>query len=275
MDLDNGVPMGIVMRVTALCALALLTGCASVSDRESGQPLALSEFDDVEVKVQDLGPGHVRQGAPSSPQTISQVVPGSSKSDVRGLLGNPANETNQRWWLYNINLPLDAEGDYLVCQYGVAFDPAGQVASTEWRRPQCSSRYQELIQPDVPDVEEITLFSDVLFGYDSATLSSEGLKELDLAAHVVANKMQLERVVVIGHSDRIGSDSYNDALSKRRAEAVRSHLISKGINSYLISAEGRGSREPLIECQGNRITASLKQCLQPNRRVQIMIYGQR
>src|SRR5690606_42012215 len=63
--------------------------------------------------------------------------------------------------------------------------------------------------------------------------------------------------------------------SRRRAEAVRNYLISKGISSHLISAEGRGSREPLIECQGNAITASLKQCLQPNRRVQIMIYGQR
>src|SRR5690606_15260895 len=115
-----------------------------------------------------------------------------------------------------------------VCQFGVAFDPAGQVSSTKWRRPQCSARYEELVRPEVPDVQEITLFSDVLFGYDSATLSPEGLRELDLAAHVVANKMmQLERVVVVGHSDRIGSDSYNDALSKRRAEAVRHHLISK------------------------------------------------
>lgn len=267
--------MGIVKRITALCAVALLAACASVNDGKNGQPLALSEFDDVEVKLQDLGPGHVRQGAPTSAQTISQVIPGSSKNDVRGLLGNPANETNQRWWLYNINLPLEAEGDYLVCQYGVAFDPAGQVASTEWRRPQCKSRYDELNQPEAPDFQEITLFSDVLFGYDSATLSSEGRKELDLAAHVVANQIQLERVVVVGHSDRIGSASYNDPLSKRRAEAVRSHLISKGVDSRLISAEGRGSREPLIECRGTAITASLKQCLQPNRRVQIMIYGQR
>ena len=268
--------MGIVMRVTALCVLAFLTGCASVNDGKGEQLRGPLEFDDVQVKVKDLGPGYVRQGTAITPQAISQVVPGSSRNDVRGLLGSPANETSQRWWLYNINLPLDAQGDYLVCQFGVAFDPSGQVSSTKWRRPQCTARYEELVRPEVPDVQEITLFSDVLFGYDSATLSAEGLRELDLAAHVVANKMvELERVVVVGHSDRIGSDSYNDALSKRRAEAVRSHLISKGIDSYLIFAEGRGSREPLIECQGRTITASLKQCLQPNRRVQIMIYGQR
>ena len=267
--------MGIVMRVTALCALAMLTACASVSDNGT-QPLAPSEFDDVQVKVVDLGPEYVRDGVAITPRAISQVAPGDTKTDVRRLLGGPLDAANQRWWRYNINLPLEGDGSYLVCQFGIAFDPAGLVSSTQWRRPQCSARYEELIKPQAPDVEEITLFSDVLFGYDSAALTSDGLKELDLAAQVVVGKlMQLERVVVVGHSDRIGSDSYNDPLSRRRAEAVRTYLISKGIGSHLITAEGRGSREPLIECQGNAITATLKQCLQPNRRVQIMIYGQR
>jgi outer membrane protein OmpA-like peptidoglycan-associated protein len=265
--------MGIVTRITALCVLALFAGCASVNDGNGGQPRAPSEFEDAKVKIKDLGPGYVRQGVAITPKTISQVAPGISRSDVRGLLGNPADETSQQWWFYNINLPLDAKGDYLVCQFRVAFDSAGQVSNTQWRRSQCKNRYDELVGPDVQD---ITLSSDVLFAYDSATLSSEGLRELDLAANVVANKMmQLERVVVVGHSDRIGSDNYNIALSKRRAEAVRSHLISRGIDSYLISAEGRGAREPLVQCPGSAVTASLKQCLQPNRRVQITIYGQR
>lgn len=266
--------MGIAMRITALCVLAFLTGCASVNDKQERQ--AASEFDDVEVKLADLGPAPVRQGIAITPQTITQVVPGTRAGDVRRLWGEPVDGTNSRWWLYNINLPLDAQDNVLVCQLGVAFDPAGRVSGTEWRRPQCSARYEELIKPEAPEVEEITLFSDVLFGYDSATLSSEGLKELDLAAQVVSGKMmQLERVVVVGHSDRIGSDSYNHPLSQRRAEAVRNYLISRGIGSHLISAEGRGSMEPLVECRGSAITASLKQCLQPNRRVQIMIYGQR
>lgn len=267
--------MGVVMRVTALCILALLTGCANVSDGESGRLLAPSEFDDVQVEVANLGSDYVRHGAVITPQAISKVIPGSSKDDVRGLLGAPANESSPQWWLYNINLPLDAKGDNLVCQFGVAFDSANQVSGTQWRRPQCAARYDELVRPDVPEVQEVTLFSDVLFAYDSATLSPEGMQELELAVRVVTNQMvQLTRIVVIGHTDRIGSDSYNDALSMGRAEAVRRQLISKGIDSHLVSAEGRGSREPVIECQGRAVTASLKQCLQPNRRVQIMIYGQ-
>lgn len=268
--------MGIMMKVTALCALAFLTGCASVSGNQGNQTQGPLEFDDVERVLTDLGPDYVRRGTAIAPRSIAQVVPGSSKNDVRSLMGTPVDEVNQRWWRYNVNLPLDSAGDYLVCQFGVAFDPDGLVTSSKWRRPQCTARYEELIRPEVPELQEITLFSDLLFGFDSATLSAEGLKELDLAAHVVlSQRMQLDRVVVVGHSDRIGSDRYNDALSQRRAEAVRNRLVAKGVDGRLISAEGRGAREPLVECQGRAITASLKQCLQPNRRVQIMIYGQR
>lgn len=267
--------MGIVKRITALCALALLTACASVNDNGGKQVRAVSEFDDVQLRIRDMGSRPVRQGIRVDPQVITQIVPGRTGNEVRGLLGAPADESNPRWWTYNISLPLDAEDNHLVCQFGVIFDPAGQVSGTEWRRAQCDARYQELIRPEVPDVQEITLFSDILFGFDSATLSADGMKELDLAARVVSDRMQLDRVVVIGHTDRIGTASYNDSLSLRRAEAVRSHLISRGISSARISAEGRGSREPVIDCQGRTVTASLKQCLQPNRRVQIMIYGQR
>jgi len=196
-----------------------------------------------------------------------------SKSDVRGLLGNPADETSQQWWFYNINLPLDTDGDHLVCQYRVAFSASGQVSNTQWRRPQCKSLYEALAGADV---EDIALSSDVLFAYDSAELSSQGMRELDLAADVMASKMKkIDRIVVVGHSDRIGPDRYNNILSTRRAEAVRNYLISRGINDYLVSAEGRGAAEPVVQCPGAAVTAALKQCLQPNRRVQITIYGQR
>ncbi|SFQ87399.1 Outer membrane protein OmpA [Halopseudomonas formosensis] len=268
--------MGIAKKVTALCALALLTACANLQQGD-GEPVRQpSDFDDVAVVFKDLGPGYVRQGAVIPVPTIAQVSPGLSREEVRALLGNPVKEVDQRWWVYNISLPLAARHDYLVCQYGIAFDPAGQVTGTRWRRPQCDARYHELLPPASQDVEEITLFSDVLFDFDSATLSSEGLRELDLAAQVVTDRMvELERIVVVGHTDRIGAEAYNDSLSMRRAEAVRRHLVQRGIDGSRVFAEGKGAREPLIECQGRVVTAALKQCLQPNRRVQIMIYGQR
>jgi len=253
-----------------ICGLALFTGCAAQSDnKQARQP---SDFEDVHVKVATLDKGYVRRGNFISPENISQVTPGVSRSGVRGLLGAPVDESNQQWWFYNITLPLESKDDDLVCQFRVAFDEAGLVSSTQWRRPQCQNRYDQLVKPEV---QELTLSSDVLFAYDSAELSSAGKRELDVAARVVAEKIKLDRVVIVGHTDRIGSDAYNMALAKRRAETVRNYLVSTGVDSYLISAEGRGSSEPVVVCDGARITETLKNCLQPNRRVQIVIYGQR
>lgn len=53
-------------------------------------------------------------------------------------------------------------------------------------------------------------------------------------------------VVVIGHTDRVGNDEYNDRLSLQRAERVRSELVSLGIPEPRIRTAGRGEREPLV-----------------------------
>lgn len=59
-------------------------------------------------------------------------------------------------------------------------------------------------------------------------------------------KRQAVEVQVTGHTDRVGSDADNDRLSLQRAEAVRTMLIQRGINSNFLRAVGRGEREPLI-----------------------------
>ena len=53
-------------------------------------------------------------------------------------------------------------------------------------------------------------------------------------------------IVVVGHTDRVGSLTYNDALSLRRAERVRAGLVQMGIRLEQISVAGRGEREPLV-----------------------------
>jgi len=53
-------------------------------------------------------------------------------------------------------------------------------------------------------------------------------------------------IIVIGHTDRVGSVPYNDALSLRRAERVRDELIKAGIPAESIRVAGRGEREPLV-----------------------------
>ena len=54
-------------------------------------------------------------------------------------------------------------------------------------------------------------------------------------------------VVVIGHTDRMGSDEFNDALSRKRAEMVAARLVASGVPRDRISIAARGEREPLIQ----------------------------
>ncbi|HLW13383.1 MAG TPA: OmpA family protein [Casimicrobiaceae bacterium] len=80
-------------------------------------------------------------------------------------------------------------------------------------------------------------------GSDDLTEDSKQLLEsmfADLAKRAVAD------VLVVGHTDAVGSDQYNDALATKRAQAVRSALIARGIPAEDVVAFGRGKRELLV-----------------------------
>lgn len=124
-----------------------------------------------------------------------------------------------------------------------------------------------------PVVENITLAADTLFDYNKATLRAEGIAKLDeLVAKTGAFK--LEVILVIGHTDRIGSDKYNQALSEKRANAVKAHLLTKGIAADRVYTEGQGEKHPVTkDCAGNKKTEKLIACLQPDRRVELEVIG--
>ena len=90
-----------------------------------------------------------------------------------------------------------------------------------------------------------------------------------LAALVIA------LLLFLGHADRIGGDTYNLQLSKRRAEAVRAYLIGKGIDAGRIRAEARGEGMAVTgeACKNlgseRRTNQKLIECLQRDRRVEV------
>lgn len=86
----------------------------------------------------------------------------------------------------------------------------------------------------------------IQFGFDSATLPPQTLKQLDSIATGLQALPASARVLVEGHTDAIGTDAYNDALSRRRAETVRNYLISRGLTPGQLEARGEGSRTPLV-----------------------------
>ena len=124
-----------------------------------------------------------------------------------------------------------------------------------------------------PTGEKITVAADALFDFDKATLRPEGKAKLDELVSK-ANAIKLEVILVVGHTDRIGSAKYNQGLSERRAAAVKSYLVSKGIEANRVYTEGKGLTQPVTgdKCKGPK-TKALIECLQPDRRADIEVIG--
>jgi OOP family OmpA-OmpF porin len=129
-----------------------------------------------------------------------------------------------------------------------------------------------------PQNEKITLAADALFDFNKAVLRPEGQTSLDNIA-AQASQLNLEVIVAVGHTDRIGKDAYNQRLSERRAAAVKQYLISRGIADNLIYTEGKGKTQPVTgdACANlgreNGRNKKLVECLQPDRRVDIEVIG--
>lgn len=83
----------------------------------------------------------------------------------------------------------------------------------------------------------------VYFDTESAALSARAKEKLDAAAEVLARHPEL-KVEIAGHADSRGPEDYNQALSERRAEAVRRYLEAKGIDSARMTARGYGETRP-------------------------------
>ncbi|MFT4069607.1 outer membrane protein OmpA [Paraburkholderia sp.] len=120
--------------------------------------------------------------------------------------------------------------------------------------------------------EKITYQADALFDFDKAILKPAGKERLsELAAKIQG--INLEVVVATGHTDRIGTDAYNDRLSLRRAQAVKAFLVSKGVEANRIYTEGKGRRNPVTTGCNQRNRKQLIACLAPDRRVEVEVVG--
>lgn len=136
----------------------------------------------------------------------------------------------------------------------------------------CTAQQTKPAPAQPPLATNQKLSSDSLFAFGKSSLddlSDEGRSELDALAASL-NARPFEMVHVIGHSDRIGNDKANIDLSTRRASAVRAYLVQKGVPADKITAVGRGSVEPVVECN-DKDRQALIACLAPNRRVEIKI----
>jgi OOP family OmpA-OmpF porin len=121
--------------------------------------------------------------------------------------------------------------------------------------------------PPKPTSEKVTYAADAFFDFDKAVLKPEAKAKLDdLVAKTKG--INLEVIIAVGHTDNIGSAAYNQALSERRANAVKDYLVSKGIEKNRVYTEGKGMKNPIA-------SNSTAEGRAKNRRTEIEVVGTR
>lgn len=112
----------------------------------------------------------------------------------------------------------------------------------------------------------VTFDSGILFDFDSADLRPEARANLTELSDALAQESGDYSVLVVGHTDSVGRESYNLQLSERRASAAANYLAGRGISPSRIQTEGMGETEPVAtnETEAGR---------QENRRVEVAIYA--
>jgi OOP family OmpA-OmpF porin len=124
--------------------------------------------------------------------------------------------------------------------------------------------------------EKLTLAADALFKFDKSSLADllpEGRARIDdMMTKLDKVYAQIARISLTGFTDRLGAVPYNLALSERRAATVKAYLQSRGFNGEIVSS-GKGKADQVVICAGNTSQVKLIACLQPNRRVEIVVEG--
>lgn len=117
---------------------------------------------------------------------------------------------------------------------------------TEFEQELSTERAQNQIEIERQknEILKLTMSSEVSFDFNSATIKSTFYSPLDKIAEIMMRYPKTQ-ILVVGHTDDVGSEEYNLQLSLRRANAVAEYLIAQGVEEYRLGTEGHGEIEPI------------------------------
>ena len=118
-----------------------------------------------------------------------------------------------------------------------------------------------------PSAQKVTYAADTFFDFDKYALKPDGKAKLDDLVSKMSG-LAVEVIIAVGHTDNIGTFEYNQKLSERRANAVKTYLVSKGVEKNRIYTEGKSYKDPIAS---NSTAAGRAK----NRRVEVEVVGTR
>lgn len=257
----------IARRLAALITALLVAGCAT---HRAAPPVKADA-----PRFPDPQSARPRGGTFVNLDNLRQVVPGMSKAQIYPLLGAPQfNEGvfGVRHWNYLFN--FRSPGGVLTCQYQLTFDDDRRVVGSAWQPDACKAVLEPppAAEPSTAGAalpaQPLRLSADALFGFDQASLTEQGQRSLQGLLQPLRDASVVQDLSITGHTDRLGSASYNRQLSLRRAQAVADFLVAHGVPATVLHVQGRGDEQPVVQCAQRRREALIA-CLAPNRRVEI------
>ncbi|EAS20769.1 OmpA family protein [Flavobacteria bacterium BBFL7] len=113
----------------------------------------------------------------------------------------------------------------------------------------------EPIIPDPPVVDEKIILNKIYFDLDASNIRPDAALELDRLVSFMKKYPELE-VMAETYADIRGSDSYNLALTQRRAESIVAYVVSQGVDASRLTAVGRGEANPVMDCASQKCTSA-------------------
>lgn len=110
----------------------------------------------------------------------------------------------------------------------------------------------------------------VYFEFNKATIMASERQKLDSLSNVLKSAKDVRDINIVGYADRMGTTSYNERLSRKRALAVESYLKAQGyLKTNVVNTRWLGESAPVTECPASLQRRALIACLQKDRRVEI------
>lgn len=128
------------------------------------------------------------------------------------------------------------------------------VRTTSWSKElatkECNPElFPEPVVAAAPTYEKLSLSANAMFAFDSADLTTEGMTSLQALGDKIRSKgAQVVDVDIIGHTDSMGAEEYNQQLSERRATAMKNYLVNeRGLDGSIIDVSGKGETAPVAD----------------------------
>ena len=211
-----------------------------------------------------------------------------TKDQLYELIGRPQYDDGWRpreWnYLFHFTTPGQEENNITTCQFKILFDQNLYARGFYWNpiNPEngvCPPNLTAAVEKPIAEkvsTKSYTLSADALFAFDKSDiqdLNPKGRVDMENLITELGKFKVLNAIRITGYTDRLGTMSYNHRLSQDRAESIKQYVANRGVNPNIVTSQGRGSTEPVTECENNLSRTELINCLAPNRRVVIDVDG--